>query len=57
MYFPLLLQRKDTKGKQPENPFLRERFLARKVSRDSSKERRGNFAFDAKLLPHGWRIS
>ena len=28
LYFPLLLQRKDTKGKQPEKPFLRERFLA-----------------------------
>ena len=28
MYFPLLLQRKDTKGKQPETPFLRKRGLA-----------------------------
>ena len=28
VYFPLLLQRKGTKGKQPEKPFLRERFLA-----------------------------
>ena len=27
MYFSLLLQRKDTKRKQPEKPFLRERFL------------------------------
>jgi len=32
VYFPLLLQRKDTKGKQPGKPFCR------KVSRDSSKE-------------------
>ena len=28
VYFPLLLQRKVHKGKQPEKPFLRERFLA-----------------------------
>ena len=33
----------------------RETFLARKVSRDSSKEGWGNFAFEAKLLPHGWK--
>ena len=36
MYFPLLLQRKDTKGKQPEKPFLRERFLATLPKREGA---------------------
>ena len=45
MYFPLLLQRKDTKGKQPEKPFLRERFLE-----TFPKRGRGILAFEAKML-------
>ena len=39
MYFPLLLQRKDTKGKQPETPFLRKRGLATLREEDKNKRK------------------
>ena len=45
MHFPLLLQRKDAKGKQLKEPLLRKGFF------EISPKGWGIFAFKAKMLP------